>query len=120
MTVQEIIVHLLAGRKGQDPFNKFRQVVPYLVLGVRRCRAGMQVNDPCPRPKGHHRRLPGILAAGIDIDRNTLLAQEATEFSDIDVHATRLTSSQRRQRTAMHAEHGDPAQRLAWCEVRHS
>src|SRR5262249_57915653 len=111
MTVQEIIVYILAGGKGQDTFDKFRQVVPYPVLGVRRSRAGMQVNDPGPRTKGHYSRLPGVLAAGIDIHCNTLLAQEATEFPDVDVHAARLTSSQRRQRTAMHAEHGDPAQR---------
>ena len=111
MTVQQVIVHILAGGKSQDPLKKFRQVVPYPVFGVRRCRTGMQVNDPRPRPKGHHRGLPGILAAGIDIDRNTLLAQETTEFPDIDVHPARLTSSQRRQRTAMHAEHGDPLQR---------
>ena len=97
MTVQEIIVHILAGRKGQDTFDKFRQVVPYPVLGVRRRRASMQVNDPCPWPEGHHSRLPGVLAAGIDIDCNTLLAQEATEFPDVDVHTTRVTRARLEQ-----------------------
>ena len=42
MTVQEIIVQSLAGRKGQDTFDKFRQVIPYPVFGVRRRRAGMR------------------------------------------------------------------------------
>ena len=111
MTMQEIIVQILAGRKGQDPFDKFRQVVPYPVLGVWSRRTGMQVNHACPWPKVNHRGLPGVLASGIDIDRNILLTQETTEFPDIDVHTTRLTSSQRRQRTAMYTEHGNPAQR---------
>src|SRR4029450_5518901 len=109
MTVQEIIVHILAGRKGQDTFDKFRQVVPYPVLGVRRRRASMQGNDPCPWPDGPPRRLPGVLTAGIDIDCNTLLAQEATEFPDVDVHTTRLTSSQRRPHTATPSDPRDTA-----------
>src|SRR5882672_10213790 len=111
MTMQEIIVQILAGRKGQDTFDKFRQVIPYPVFRIRCRRTGMQVNHTGPWPKIDHGGLPGVLTAGIDIDRNTLLTQETTEFPDIDVHTARLTSSQRRQRTAMHTEHGDPALR---------
>src|SRR2546426_12841992 len=97
MTVQEIVVHLLAGSKGQDTFDKFWQVVPYLVLGVWCRRAGRQVNDPGARPKGHHRRLPGVMTAGIDIDRKPLVAPGAAEFPGIDVHSNPLTSSPKRQ-----------------------
>src|SRR2546430_16114513 len=104
MTVQEIVVHLLAGSKGQDTFDKFWQVVPYLVLGIWCRRAGMQVNDPGPRPKGHHRRLPGVLTAGQENPPKTPVGPQGGEVPDINAHGRRLTSSPTRPRRALHAE----------------
>ncbi len=89
VAVQAIVLQTFPGDKGLHVGQKLRQVVNHVMLGIRRRRTGIEMNDARALIKFEHLRQIRILAARIHIDGNAVLAQLTAQLAHIDIHPAR-------------------------------